>query len=150
MRIVVALLCGVLFGAGLALSDMINPARVLGFLDVAGHWDPTLAFVMGGALIPAAVGFLAARRCRAPLLDTHFHLPESQSVDGRLLIGAGLFGAGWGLVGFCPGPALAALPFGGPSVWLFFAAMLAGMAMHTLFLRRPQGRPVSPAPQAHR
>ena len=125
-----ALIVGLLFGAGLALSDMINPARVLAFLDVAGAWDPTLAYVMAGALIPAASGFVWSRRLRTPLFDSRFFIPENRALDGRLLAGAALFGAGWGLVGLCPGPALAGLSLGFWEGWLFVAAMLAGMALH--------------------
>lgn len=125
-----ALLAGLLFGAGLAISDMINPARVLAFLDVAGRWDPTLAFVMAGALLPSAAGFVWAKRRGAPLFDSRFFIPENRTVDRRLLAGAALFGAGWGLVGFCPGPAIAGLAFGLWQPWLFVLAMLAGMALH--------------------
>ena len=127
-----ALLTGLIFGAGLALSDMINPARVLAFLDLFGHWDPTLAFVMGGAMIPAAIGFLVSKRMRAPLFHTDFHIPENRVVDYRLMAGGALFGIGWGLVGYCPGPAVSGLVFGMWQPWLFVAAMLAGMALHRL------------------
>ncbi len=121
-----ALACGALFGAGLAWSGMTNPARVAGFLDVAGAWDPTLALVMGAALAVAAPGFaLAARRAR-PLLAGAFHLPTRTRIDGRLLGGALIFGVGWGLAGLCPGPALAGLVTGSPGVLVFVAAMLAG------------------------
>ena len=122
-----ALLAGVLFGAGLALSDMINPARILAFLDVAGSWDPTLAFVMGGALIPSAAAYLLTRRMRRPLLEDAFRLPAQRELDSRLLAGATLFGVGWGLVGLCPGPAIAGLALGRWELWLFAAAMLGGM-----------------------
>src|SRR5688572_28501802 len=125
-----ALATGILFGAGLALSDMINPARVLAFLDVAGAWDPTLAFVMAGAIVPAAVGFLLSRRMRAPLLGRNFFIPENRVLDRQLLGGAALFGIGWGLTGFCPGPGIAALAFGLWQPALFVGAMLAGMLIH--------------------
>ncbi len=101
--IVSALVVGVLFGAGLALSDMINPARVLAFLDVAGRWDPTLAFVMAGAVIPTALAFAMRPRLTKPLFDSAFFIPENRSTDRRLMLGAAIFGVGWGLVGFCPG-----------------------------------------------
>jgi len=127
--ILTALFVGVLFGAGLALSDMINPARVLGFLDIAGHWDPTLAFVMAGALIPTAAAFALRPQLRKPVFGTGFFIPENRSPDRRLMLGAGIFGLGWGLVGFCPGPAIAALGFALWQPWLFVAAMLAGMAI---------------------
>ena len=126
------LLVGLIFGGGLALSDMINPARVLAFLDLAGAWDPTLAFVMVGALIPAAVGYLFSRRMRRPVMAGQFRIPENRVVEGRLLAGAALFGGGWGLVGFCPGPAVASLAFGLWNSWMFVAAMLAGMLLHRL------------------
>lgn len=127
MRIAVALMSGLLFGLGLAVSDMIDPARVLGFLDVAGGaWDPTLAFVMGGALIPMAAAWRLAAARGAPAYGESFPAKPGP-VDGRLLAGAALFGAGWGLVGFCPGPALAALTLGGWPVWAFVAAMAVGM-----------------------
>lgn len=125
-----ALATGMLFGAGLALSDMINPSRVLAFLDVAGSWDPTLAFVMAGAILPAALGFLLSRRMRAPLLGSSFFIPENRVLDRPLLAGAALFGIGWGLAGFCPGPGIAALAFGLWQPALFVAAMLSGMLLH--------------------
>src|SRR5262245_40398159 len=104
-----ALAVGMVFGAGLALSGLMDPARVLGFLDPVGRWDPTLAFVMASALLPSALGYLVVRGMRAPLLDARFFLPDNQAVDRRLLLGAALFGVGWGLVGLCPGPAVASL-----------------------------------------
>src|SRR5690348_457238 len=104
-----ALMVGVLFGAGLALSDMINPGRVLAFLDVAGHWDPTLAFVMAGALVPTAAAFALRPQLRKPVFGTEFFIPENHSTDRKLMLGSAVFGLGWGLVGFCPGPAIAAL-----------------------------------------
>jgi hypothetical protein len=128
-NIVPGLIVGVIFGAGLALSDMINPARVLAFLDAFGPWDPTLAFVMAGALLPSALGYAVVRRMRRPLMAEQFCIPENRVVERRLLAGAALFGAGWGLAGFCPGPAIAALAFTWQA-WLFTAAMLAGMALH--------------------
>ena len=130
-----ALAAGVLFGAGLAVSDMVNPARVLGFLDVAGAWDPTLAFVMGGALAVTASTFWWILRRPRPVLAESFALPTARAVDARLLGGAALFGVGWGLVGFCPGPALAALPFAGWQGVLFALAMAAGMLLQHLGAR---------------
>ncbi len=124
------LLVGVIFGAGLALSDMVNPARVLAFLDVAGNWDPTLALVVGGALIPSAMAYAVVRRMDRPLLETQFQIPESRELNPKLLAGATLFGIGWGLVGLCPGPAIAGLALGRWELWLFAAAMLAGMLLH--------------------
>ena len=129
-NILPGLLVGAVFGAGLALSDMVNPARVLAFLDVAGDWDPSLAFVMGGALIPSAIAYAVVRRMNRPLLETQFRIPESRELNSKLLAGAALFGVGWGLVGLCPGPAIAGLAFGRWELWLFAAAMLAGMLLH--------------------
>jgi uncharacterized membrane protein YedE/YeeE len=138
MRIPVpAFLVGLMFGAGLALSDMINPARVLGFLDLAGRWDPTLAFVMGSALIPSALGYLIVRRMRKPVLADSFCIPENRVIERRLILGAALFGAGWGLVGLCPGPAIAGLVFGIWQLWLFVVAMLGGMLLHRLASTSP-------------
>lgn len=135
MRIPIASLAtGIIFGAGLALSDMINPARVLGFLDLAGNWDPSLAFVMGGAIIPMVIAYALSRRMRTPLFDQSFFIPENRVLDSRLLIGAALFGIGWGLVGLCPGPAIAGLVLGMWQPWLFVAAMLGGMVIHRQLL----------------
>ena len=133
---------GILFGAGLALSDMVNPARVLGFLDVAGAWDPTLAFVMGAAVVASALGYVLARRRRAPLFGPAFLIPENRRLDSQLIGGAALVGIGWGLVGFCPGPAVAGLVYGLWQPWLFVAAMLAGMWLQRLAasLHRRNGR----------
>ena len=128
-----ALFVGIIFGAGLALSDMVNPARVQAFLDVAGAWDPTLMFVMGAALVPSAIAYLIQRRMVRPLLGERFSIPDSRTLDRPLLVGAALFGIGWGLVGFCPGPALAGLVLGAWQAWLFVGAMLAGMALYQLF-----------------
>ena len=127
MKIVVsALLCGVLFGFGLAVSEMIDPARVIGFLDVTGRWDPTLLFVMGGALALTVSGFPLILRQARPLVGEKFNLPVKTEIDLPLLCGAAIFGVGWGLAGFCPGPALAALASFPPPVLLFVAAMIAG------------------------
>jgi hypothetical protein len=117
------------FGAGLALSGMTDPSRVLGFLDVAGDWDPTLAFVMGGALLVTFPSFPAILRRSRPWLRAAFSLPTRKAVDVRLLAGATFFGVGWGLAGFCPGPAVAALALAPAAVWPFVAAMIAGMAL---------------------
>lgn len=127
----VAGLAGLVFGAGLALSDMINPARVLGFLDVLGDWDPTLAFVMAGALLPMGPAWwIVRRRGDRTLTGETVQRPTATGIDRRLLAGSVLFGVGWGLVGLCPGPAVAVLGIGGPSVWIFFAALIAGMALY--------------------
>ena len=140
-----ALIVGLIFGAGLVVSDMVNPARVLAFLDLAGAWDPTLAFVMIGALVPSTIAYLIRRRMHAPLLGAMFHIPENRVVDRRLLGGAVLFGAGWGLVGLCPGPAISALSLGYWQPWLFVAAMLAGMLLHRM-AATPKAAPSAPSP----
>ena len=127
--IIPASVAGVIFGAGLAMSDMVNPARVLGFLDIAGTWDPTLAFVMGAAVVASAIGYAFSTRLRAPLFGKSFFIPENRRLDSQLIGGAALFGIGWGLVGFCPGPAIAGLIYGMWQPWLFVAAMVAGMAV---------------------
>lgn len=131
--LVPGLLVGVIFGAGLALSDMVNPARVQAFLDVAGAWDPTLMFVMSAALVPSAIANLIRRKMTRPLLGDRFFIPEKRTLDRPLLVGAAMFGVGWGLVGFCPGPAVAGLVLGAWQPWLFVGAMLAGMALHRVF-----------------
>jgi len=130
MRVAVALVAGLLFGLGLTVSQMIDPAKVLAFLDVAGDWDPSLALVMIGALIVAAPAFRAARTGGRPLYGDSYALPTRRDIDRPLLIGGLLFGIGWGLVGYCPGPALAGLLLGDWQTWLFVAAMIAGMALH--------------------
>lgn len=134
------LMVGLLFGAGLTLSGMADPARVLGFLDVAGAWNPTLAFVLAAALVPSSLAYAIVRRMRRPLLADEFCIPQSRAVDARLLIGAALFGIGWGLVGLCPGPAIAGLALGHWQNWLFVAAMIAGLALQRVYERRG-GRP---------
>jgi len=142
-QILSAIVTGTLFGMGLALSDMINPARVLAFLDLFGAWDPTLAYVMGGALIPSAIGYWLSRRMGAPVAGDRFYVPENRRIDRRLLAGGALFGAGWGLVGYCPGPAVAGLVFAGWQTFVFVAAMIAGMWLHRILTqpRRPHGEP---------
>jgi hypothetical protein len=140
MRSAVAGICGVVFGAGLAISGMTNPARVLAFLDVFGRWDPTLAFVMGGALAVSAAGFQLARRRARPWLDGAFAIPTRRDLDARLVGGAALFGVGWGLVGLCPGPALANLSRGTAEIHVFVASMLGGVLLHRLATRPRAGR----------
>ena len=130
LRIFAALGCGFIFGLGLAISWMMNPARVIGFLDVAGSWDPTLAFVMGGALLVAIPAYRIILARRRPVLAGGFSLPTRTKLDAPLILGSALFGVGWGLVGFCPGPAVAAVVTGLPAVLGFMASMLAGMALH--------------------
>ena len=129
-RIFAALGCGTIFGLGLAISGMMNPARVIGFLDVAGNWDPTLAFVMVGALLLAVPAYRLILGRGHPALAGGFSLPSKTRLDTPLILGSALFGVGWGLVGFCPGPAVTAVVTGPPAVLGFVAAMLAGMALH--------------------
>jgi len=128
----VSFLSSLVFAVGLALSGMTQPAKVLGFLDVSGAWDPSLAFVMAGAIGVHALAYRLIRRRPAPLYAAEFALPASQRIDARLLLGAGLFGVGWGLGGFCPGPALTSLVTGAPKVLVFVGAMLAGMIVQGL------------------
>lgn len=135
MQALVALLCGVVFGAGLAISGMTNPAKVLAFLDVAGHWDPTLLFVMGSALAVSTAGVAIAQRRVRPWLAETFALPTRKDIDAQLVAGAVIFGVGWGLVGVCPGPAIAALSRGSSHVAVFVAAMFAGVVAHRLATR---------------
>jgi len=127
MPVLVSLLCGLFFGAGLAVGGMTNPAKVIGFLDVTGAWDPSLAFVMGGALSVNAAAYALTRRRSAPLFAERFTLPTLLDVDRELVTGAALFGVGWGLVGLCPGPALASLLRGELPVYAFVLPMTAGM-----------------------
>ena len=128
MKLLSALLFGAVFGLGIAISGMINPAKVLNFFDLAGTWDPSLAFVMGGGLAVAIPGyFLIFRNRQAPILDASFSLPATKTIDGKLLGGAALFGIGWGIAGFCPGGAVPALGLLNLETVIFLAAMIAGM-----------------------
>jgi uncharacterized membrane protein YedE/YeeE len=137
---VVAALAGLLFGAGLTVAQMINPAKVLAFLDfggiVGGSWDPSLARVMVGAVVVTTAGYALTFRRRQPVCVAKFQLPTNRHIDRRLLAGAVLFGAGWGLVGYCPGPAIAGLGLGATKTIVFVAAMLAGMAAYHIFVER--------------
>lgn len=135
MRLLVSLVAGALFGAGLMVSGMTDTLKVQGFLDLFGAWDATLMFVMGGALLPMAIAWRATRT-RAPLTGGQFPASPSQKIDKRLLSGAALFGVGWGLAGLCPGPALASLSFGGASGLVFLAAMIVGMLVSIPVRRR--------------
>lgn len=149
-RMFVALFAGTLFGLGLAVSGMINPAKIISFLDVAGNWDPTLAFVMGGALLVTIPAFRLILKRPRPVLADGFALPTRSSLDARLLGGAALFGIGWGLAGFCPGPAVAALVTGLTPVFAFVAAMITGMAAYKWIFERPgrTGMEAKPAREA--
>lgn len=138
-RLLSAFGSGLLFGLGLALSGMMDPEKVLGFLDIAGSWDPSLAFVLGGAVGVSALGYAANARMARPAFAPRFEVPTNPRPDARLLFGAALFGIGWGLAGLCPGPALSGLSLGLPQIALFVAAMLVGMAVHVLAGSRRRG-----------
>lgn len=127
MRLIVTYLIGLCFGTGIAIAGMANPAKVLNFFDIAGHWDPSLAFVMGGALAVTFVGYRLVLPRGEPLFEPKFALPTSRVIDAKLLGGAAIFGIGWGITGFCPGGALPALGTLKPEVWIFITAMIAGM-----------------------
>lgn len=132
MQIFMALVAGLIFGLGLILSGMTNPAKVIGFLDLAGNWDPSLALVMAGAIAVSVVPFRLAKGRATALLGGPIRLPTATDIDRRLVLGSLAFGAGWGLAGYCPGPALASLLSGGAKPLLFVLAMLAGMALFEL------------------
>ena len=136
MALVIALVAGLLFGAGLIVSGMANPAKVLGFLDLFGQWDPSLAFVMAGAIAVGVIAFFMARRRGRSWLGTLIQLPSATGVTARLVLGSAVFGIGWGLAGFCPGPALVALGAGVPKAVGFVAAMLVGMAVFNWLQRK--------------
>lgn len=129
-------LAGLVFGLGLIVSGMANPAKVLGFLDLAGNWDPSLAFVMAGAIAVGAIAFAVANRRAVSLLGVEMRLPSARHIDRRLVLGSVVFGIGWGVAGFCPGPALVSLGMGEFKAFVFVAAMLAGMGIFELFERR--------------
>lgn len=129
MRIILGFISGLVFGVGLVISGMSDPAKVLNFLDVAGHWDPSLAFVMGGASVTTFIGYRLVWKRPAPLVMEDFDIPKSTAIDRPLLVGAALFGIGWGIGGFCPGPAWTALPLMAPGTLVFVPAMLAGILL---------------------
>jgi len=131
-----AALAGLVFGLGLLVSGMADPQKVLGFLDIAGTWDPSLALVMGGAIALGLPGFALARRRSRSLLGAPMQLPARQTIDAPLLFGSALFGIGWGLAGYCPGPALVGTAAGLGSAAIFSAAMLAGMLLYGLWSNR--------------
>jgi uncharacterized membrane protein YedE/YeeE len=135
-----SLVCGLIFGLGLLISGMTQPAKVLGFLDIFGRWDPTLAFVMAAALVVSGIGFALVRQGKRPVLAARYLWPTRNDIDRRLVVGSMLFGIGWGLVGLCPGPALVNLAGLMPSVMVFVLAMAAGMIIKDLWDRRvPSG-----------
>ena len=131
-----ALLSGLVFGLGLLVSGMANPAKVLGFLDLAGAWDPSLALVMVGAILVGFFAFLVAKKRTISLIGAEMKLPTASAIDSRLLTGSALFGAGWGTAGFCPGPGLVALGMGEAKALVFVAAMLVGMVVFTWLEKR--------------
>lgn len=133
-----AFLAGLLFAAGLGVGGMTQPAKVVGFLDIAGNWDPSLALVMLGAIVVHATAVRGILRRRAPLFGARFALPTRRDVDARLVAGAALFGAGWGLVGYCPGPAVTALGGGVPVAAVFVPAMVAGMWLFRALFEGPE------------
>ncbi|MCW5773423.1 MAG: YeeE/YedE family protein [Rhodospirillaceae bacterium] len=140
MRVFIALITGLVFGAGLTVAQMIDPAKVLAFLDfggiATGTWDPSLALVMAGALCVTTPAYFVARKLGRPVLRGTLRLPTRRDIDPRLVVGAAIFGIGWGAVGFCPGPAVAVLGFGASKALVFFAALLGGMAVYELTLGR--------------
>jgi uncharacterized protein len=143
MLVFSSLCAGLLFGLGLIVSDMVDPAKVLGFLDVGGSWDPSLALVMVGAIAVGTIGFALAHRRRHSLLGAPMHLPAAREIDRPLVLGSALFGAGWGLVGLCPAPAVTAAAMGQPKALLFVLAMLAGMGIYEFLERRRLAPPAT-------
>lgn len=137
MYILTSLLAGLVFGIGLIVSGMANPAKVLGFLDLAGRWDPSLALVMAGAISVGLISFAAAKRRTQSFLGTEMKLPKARDIDRRLVGGGLLFGIGWGVAGFCPGPAVVALGMGETKAVVFVVAMLVGMGIFELLERKP-------------
>jgi hypothetical protein len=128
MSFLINLLIGLLFGIGLVVSGMTDPAKVQNFLDVTGTWDPSLAFVMGSAVVVAFIGYRLVFRQSRPVADTRFHIPAQTAIDTPVIVGPAIFGIGWGLSGYCPGPAIAAIGLGAPATVAFVAAMIVGMA----------------------
>ncbi|WP_218048682.1 DUF6691 family protein [Curvivirga aplysinae] len=129
MRLITGLIAGSLFGIGLTISDMVNPKRVLGFLDIAGEWDPTLLFVMGGAMLPMFISWFFVKKLKHPLCETDFQIPSKQRINVKLIMGSALFGIGWGTIGICPGPSLASIGTGNVSLLIFVSSMIAGMLL---------------------
>lgn len=143
MRALVAYVCGLLFAVGLAVGGMTQPAKIVNFLDVTGNWDPSLAFVMGGALLVNVAAYLWSKTEEEPVVDREFHIPNRNDIDWRLVAGGGLFGVGWGLSGFCPGPAVVAAVSGKIAVLATVGGMVAGVLAFQLF-----DRAVSPSSEA--
>lgn len=140
-KILPPLASGLLFGAGLTISGMTDPARVRGFLDVFGAWDPTLVFVMGGAVIVMAIAWRVRERMARPVFGEKFALPDRTDLDGRLIAGSVLFGIGWGVAGLCPGPAVATLALSPAAVLPFVIAMIAGMVLQKIIIQPKVSRP---------
>ena len=142
MRLVTALLVGLIFGLGISVSGMANPAKVLNFFDLAGTWDPSLAFVMAGALAVAIPGYRLVLARPAPAFEDRFQLPDTRVIDRRLILGSATFGIGWGIAGFCPGGALPAIGTGDSAVFLFLAALIGGLlGARVLQARAPARKP---------
>lgn len=139
MRLIATYLVGLVFGVGISISGMANPAKVLNFFDIAGSWDPSLMFVMGGALVVTFVGYRLVLARNAPLFETRFTLPTRRDLDLNLIGGSALFGIGWGIAGFCPGGALPALGTGRGEVFVFVGAMIAGLIL-ARFLKGQSGK----------
>lgn len=128
----IALITGIIMGLGLCVSQMVNPAKVIAFLDLFGNWDPSLALVMAGALFVAMIAFWFILKCRKPICCSQFSLPVKKEIDIPLIVGSALFGVGWGLAGFCPAPAIASLAYGIQESFVFVGAMLLGMLLHKI------------------
>lgn len=141
--ILAALFCGVLFGVGLAISGMTNPAKVIGFVNFTGAWDPSLALVMVGALITFGIGFRLTQTSMKPLFADAFQVPKRTDIDARLVGGAVIFGVGWGLSGICPGPGITALAYGKVSFYVFFTAMVVGSLAYGLTTRNTPRTPAT-------
>jgi uncharacterized membrane protein YedE/YeeE len=141
MALFISLLAGLIFGLGLILSGMVNPERILGFLDLTGRWDPTLIFVMAGALLIGFLAFFIAKRRTSTFLGLDIKLPAANQIDWRLIFGSTLFGIGWGIAGFCPGPAIVSLGIGGSKVVVFVVSMLLGMVVFELLELRTRTNP---------
>jgi len=138
-------LCGIVFALGLGIAGMTQPSKVIGFLDIAGAWDLSLALVMVGAIGVYFLAFRLAGKMRAPMLAPRFSIPKRNDLDGQLILGATIFGAGWGLGGFCPGPAITSLASGAPPVAIFVASMAAGIYLYSIVFNAPRVRDASPA-----
>ncbi len=148
LRNISALVAGTLFGIGLTVSQMVNPAKVIGFLDLFGKWDLSLAFVMGGALVVTTIGYRLVAKQKKPLFNTAFDIPANRTIDYKLASGAVLFGMGWGLVGLCPGPAIAAVLIGGLPLWVFLGAMTMGAFLYDFLNRKMNSSPNAQVPKA--